>query len=226
MCLTDYRPGNDGAAAENQPVVETAPIRENVGLFDICVAGIRKRLRSVPAALAGSDQPRQGRPTLSTHTRIDLPARLGGKIRGAKPEHRATIIESIRALPWDGYHQLMADIFRQEGCEVWAGDGADADIIDLEVTRGGLRILVDFQLRGERRIGTAPVMEMASAGQRVQADEVFLITDGDFTPEAIAIAPGLGVVLIDGHSLVDLVLRFTIGDRMFRRPPGAHAALA
>jgi Restriction endonuclease len=206
MCSTGCRLGNDGAAVENQPVVESTPIRENAGLVDSDSAGKRESLRSVPA------------------TRIDLPARFGRKIRGVKPGDRATIIESIRALPWDGYHQLMADIFRQEGCEVWAGDGPDADIIDLEVTRCGLRIVVDFQLRGETRIGTAPVIEMASAGQRVQADEAFLITDGDFTPEAVAIAPELGVVLIDGRSLVDLVLRFAVGDSMSRRPRSAQVA--
>lgn len=114
--------------------------------------------------------------------------------------------------------RLMADIFRREGCEVWTDDGPDADVIDLEVTRGGMRVLVNFQLRGMTLIGIAPVVEMASVGQRVHADEVFIVTDGDFTPEAVAIAPAHGVVLIDGRALINLVLRFTYRDPKLTPP--------
>jgi hypothetical protein len=126
------------------------------------------------------------------------------------PEHDQ-IMAAVRDLSWEGYRSLIADIFRREGYEVFGGEGADGDVIDIEVTRGAERILVNCQLRGLSQIGVEPIDEMASVADHNGADGVFIISDGDFAPEAWLLADERAIVLIDRETLLGLVLDFTLG---------------
>ena len=66
---------------------------------------------------------------------------------------------SVRELSWEGYSSLIADIFRRRGHAVFAGEGPDSDVIDMELSRDGAgRLLVNCQLRGMRQISTAPLV--------------------------------------------------------------------
>jgi hypothetical protein len=121
------------------------------------------------------------------------------------------IIASVRDLSWEGYLSLIADIFRREGYEVFVGEGPDTDVIDMEVTRGNERMLVNCQLRGLTQIDAAPLVEMAAVVARNAADGAFIISDGDFAPEALALADEEPIVLIDRDTLLGLVLDLTIG---------------
>ncbi len=126
------------------------------------------------------------------------------------PEHDQ-IMASVRDLSWDGYRSLIADIFRREGYEVFGGEGTDGDVIDIEVVRGAERILVNCQLRGLSEIGVEAIDEMAHVADRNGADGVFIISDGDFAPEAWSLADERAIVLIDRETLLGLVLDFTLG---------------
>jgi restriction endonuclease len=121
------------------------------------------------------------------------------------------IIASVRDLSWEGYLSLIADIFRREGYEVFVGEGPDSDVIDMEVTRGDERMLVNCQLRGLTQIDAAPLVEMAAVVDRNGADGAFLISDGDFAPEAWSLADAEPIVLLDRDVLLGLVLDLTIG---------------
>ncbi len=126
------------------------------------------------------------------------------------PEHDS-IIAAVRDLSWEGYRSLIADMFRHDGYEVFEGEGPDADVIDMEVLRGGERKFVNCQLRGLGEVGTEPLSEMAGVALRNGADGVFVVTDGAFTPEAWSLADGKALVLIDRDTLLGLVLDFTLG---------------
>jgi Restriction endonuclease len=126
------------------------------------------------------------------------------------PEHDQ-IMAAVRDLSWEGYRSLIADIFRREGFEVFGGEGADGDVIDIEVVRGAERILVNCQLRGLSQIGVEPIDEMAQVADHNGADGVFIISDGDFAPEAWSLAEERAIVLIDRETLLGLVLDFTLG---------------
>ncbi|HET9410827.1 MAG TPA: restriction endonuclease [Candidatus Dormibacteraeota bacterium] len=139
---------------------------------------------------------------------------LQGKPRAES--HR--VLASVRELSWEGYWALVADIFRHRGNAVFAGEGPDRDVIDMEVSRDGLgRLIVNCQLRGMRQISTAPLEEMIQVAERNGADGVLLITDGDFSPEAHSYAAGRPLILVDGDALLDLVLELTLGDERDRR---------
>jgi hypothetical protein len=129
------------------------------------------------------------------------------------------IMAAVRRLSWEGYCSLVADIFRREGYEVFGGEGPDADVIDMEVVRGAERMLVNCQLRGLSHIAAEPVSEMAQVAHRNGADAAFIISDGDFAPEAWAMGDEEGLILIDGEALLGLVLDLTLGagrDKGFR----------
>jgi restriction system protein len=118
---------------------------------------------------------------------------------------------AVRDLSWDGYCTLVADIFRREGYEVFGGEGPDADVIDMELVRGSERMLVNCQLRGLDQIGVEPIGEMAQVARSSGADGVFIISEGEFAPEAWSMADGRELVLIDRETLLGLVLDFTLG---------------
>jgi restriction system protein len=146
--------------------------------------------------------------------------RLGWDGQPGKP-HRAEshrVLASVREMPWEGYWSLVADIFRHRGHHVFAGEGPDRDVIDMEVSHDSLgRLIVNCQLRGMRQISTAPLEEMVQVAERNGADGVLLITDGDFSAEAHSYAAGRPLILVDGEALLDLVLELTLGDERDRR---------
>jgi hypothetical protein len=121
------------------------------------------------------------------------------------------IMAAVQSLSWEGYRSLIADIFRRDGYEVFGGEGPDSDVIDMEVVRGGDRMLVNFQLRGMSQIDVEPLAEMAQVALRNGADGVFIISDGDFAPEAWSLADGQSLILIDREALLGLVLDVTLG---------------
>jgi hypothetical protein len=133
-----------------------------------------------------------------------------GKARKWLPEDD-DVMTGVRELSWEGYRSLIADIFRADGYEVYAGEGPDGDVIDMEVVRGAERMLVNCQLRGEVEVGVEPLAEMAQVALRNGASGVFIVSDGEFSPEAWALADGRSLLLIDRETLLGLVLDFTLG---------------
>jgi restriction endonuclease len=126
------------------------------------------------------------------------------------PEHDE-IMAALGEMSWEGYRSMIADIFRRDGYEVFEGEGPDGDVIDMEVVRGAERMLVNCQLRGMGQIGVEPLAEMAQVALRNGADGVFIVSDGDFAPEAWSLADGQSLLLIDRETLLGLVLDFTLG---------------
>ena len=116
-------------------------------------------------------------------------------------------------MPWEGYQSLIADIFRRAGHVVFAGEGPDQDVIDMELSRDGRgRLIVNCQLRGMKQIGADALLEMAQVAQRNGAEGVLLITDGDFSPEAHSFAAEHSLVLVDGDALLELIFELTLGN--------------
>jgi restriction system protein len=128
------------------------------------------------------------------------------------------LLTHVRELSWEAYWSLIADIFRRRGHDVFAGEGPDRDVIDMELSsdRDG-RLIVNCQLRGMRHISTAPLEEMVTVAQRCGAAGALLITDGDFSPDAHSFAAGHPLILVDGDALLELVLELTLGDQVERK---------
>jgi hypothetical protein len=127
------------------------------------------------------------------------------------------IMAVVSELSWEGYKSLIADIFRREGYEVFTGEGPDGDVIDMEVEKGASRMLVNCQLRGLSQIDAAPLAEMAAVAARNDAEGAFIVSDGDFAPEAWSLADEVACILIDRDMLLELVLDFTMGIKREKR---------
>ena len=127
------------------------------------------------------------------------------------------VLTSVRELSWEAYSSLIADIFRRRGHDVFAGEGPDQEVIDMELSNDDGRLIVNCQLRGMRHIGTTPLEEMAVVAERHGAAGVLLITDGDFSPEAHSFAAGHSLILVDGDALLELVIELTQGGETERR---------
>ena len=141
-----------------------------------------------------------------------------GQSRHGSHAQAHPVLASVRELPWEGYQSLIADIFRRRGHEVFAGEGPDSDVIDMEISWGGRgRHIVNCQLRGMRQINADPLVEMAQVAKRNGAEGAMLITDGDFSPEARSFAERHSLVLVDGEALLELIFELTLGDERERK---------
>ena len=140
-----------------------------------------------------------------------------GQSQGPEHPDGHRVLASVRELSWEGYSALVADIFRRRGHAVFAGEGPDSDVIDMEIHDRQARLIVNCQLRGMSQISPEPLQEMADVVRRNGAEAALLITDGDFSQEAEAFAAENELILVDGRKLLDLVLELTLGDEKERR---------
>ncbi len=132
--------------------------------------------------------------------------------RNRRQGDEEAIAASIARLSVEGFRSLVADLFRREGYVVMAGDGPDADVIDLEVTRGRRRWLVNCQLRDSRPVELAALIEMARVTRNNQASGAFLFACGQLPPQARAYARSNSLVLIDWERLLNMVVELTLED--------------
>ena len=141
-----------------------------------------------------------------------------GKIQDRKEQerqrYRADILGAVRNLSWDGYHALIADVFRRKAFEVFPppAEGTDLDVIDMVVDRDGQRRLVNCQLRGIDVVPVAAVSEMATVVYNYNVAGAYLISDGSYDEQAVEYGPTAGIVLVDSEALIDLVIETTLKD--------------
>jgi Restriction endonuclease len=196
-----------GVSFVNADSMSTGPAQPTVGVM----------VEEPPWAAEAQSTPTDPPPTArKPRTADQVVARTKG--RTWLREHDE-IMSAVRELSWEGYRSLITDIFRRDGYEVFGGEGPDGDVIDMEVVRGAERMLVNCQLRGLSEIGVEPLSEMEQVVERNGADGVFMVSDGDFTPDAWSLADGQALVLIDQEALLGLVLDLTLGpdrDRSLR----------
>jgi restriction system protein len=146
---------------------------------------------------------------------------LGGFVSGIKKISRARLARTVTgSLPvagvdptvdsprvaadidWQDFEKLVGEAFRLLGYKVTetgpsAGDGG----VDLVLSRGGQRHLVQCKQWGARRVGVKPVRELAGVIAREGATGGFVVTNGEFTEEAIRFSKGSTVTVLDGAVL-------------------------
>jgi len=137
---------------------------------------------------------------------------LEQKQKDRRPADEASIAASLTQMTPAAYEALIADLFRREGYEVLAGEGPDADVIDLEVHKSHRRYLVNCQIRGVIDIDLEPLIEMAKVVKANGANGAFVIADGEFRSDAHGYAWSNGVVLIDRPLLHNMVIELTLED--------------
>lgn len=124
----------------------------------------------------------------------------------AKMLDRQTGIESIRALSWKQFEQLLGEVYRRKGHGV-QGDshrGADGGI-DLILSRSGETWLVQAKHWKVYRVGVKVVREMLGLVTAHHATGAIVISSGEFTREARAFASQHGIKLVNGDALLAMI---------------------
>lgn len=119
---------------------------------------------------------------------------------------KQTSLQSLRNLSWKDFEFLVAEAYRRQGytVEYSLGRGADGGV-DLTLQRNGRMALVQCKQWKTTSVSVPVIREMFGLLTAEKADEVVVITSGDFTREARSFAEAKPIRLVDGPQLLALV---------------------
>lgn len=114
--------------------------------------------------------------------------------------------ESLDTMSWSDFEKLVGEYFRHKGFSVTetGGGGADGGV-DLILTRGTDRYVVQCKQWKARQVGVAPVRELFGVMAASGAVGGYVVTSGVFTDEAKRFAEGREIELIAGEQLARLI---------------------
>lgn len=118
---------------------------------------------------------------------------------------RQTSIESLRALPWKRFEDLLGEAYRRQGYRVeeTLGGGADGGV-DLVLRKDGITILVQCK-RWKQSVTVQTVRELYGVLIDRGAHSAKLVATTNFTPDAIAFGRGKPIELIGSAALLELI---------------------
>jgi restriction system protein len=115
-------------------------------------------------------------------------------------------LDSICALSWKEFEQLVAEAFRRKGYKVRENLTAGPDGgVDLQLEKDGQLHLVQCKQWKAQKVGVSIVREMYGVMVAHNASSVMIVSSGIFTQEAQNFAHGKPIDLIDGIQLNRLV---------------------
>lgn len=117
-----------------------------------------------------------------------------------------TGLSSLLRLSWREFEEVIGETYRRKGYQVAdnGGPGADGGI-DLIARKEGEAILIQCKHWKSEKVGVPTVREMFGLWNAERANEVHIVTCGDFTEEARQFAQGKPIRLIDGASLAQMI---------------------
>jgi restriction system protein len=128
--------------------------------------------------------------------------RLFERVPEANPE---TGVALPAGVGWTEFERQVAEGFRHRGYTVSETGGGGGRPVDMVLTRGQDRFLVDCKPWRTRAVGPAPVRELLALLHSQGASGGFIVSSGVFTEEARRLADGHKLQLIDGQVLLELL---------------------
>lgn len=118
---------------------------------------------------------------------------------------RQTSLESLRALPWKRFEDLLGEAYRRQGYRVaeTVGGGADGGV-DLVLRKEGRTVLVQCK-RHKSPVGVTVVRELYGVLIDRGAAGAKLVATTNFTPDAVAFAAGKPIELIGSAALLEMI---------------------
>jgi len=113
--------------------------------------------------------------------------------------------EVIKGMGWQRFEQLVAEGFRHRGYVVSETGGGGGRAVDMVLARGHDRFLVDCKPWRAEAVALAPLRALAEQVRLRGAVGGFMLSSGDFTPEARRFAEEHRLQLIDGRGLRELL---------------------
>lgn len=113
---------------------------------------------------------------------------------------------NIRQMSWQDFELLVGETFRRQGYAVQeTGQGGADGGVDLVLTKNGKKSLVQCKNYRSTSIGVSVVREMFGLMVHHKADEVFIVTAGNFTRKSIDFVQEKKINLIDGEKLLCMI---------------------
>lgn len=115
-------------------------------------------------------------------------------------------VDSIKALSWKEFEELVAEAYRQQGYHVSENEtlGPDGGV-DLVLRKNGNMFLVQCKQWRTAKVGVKVVREMYGLMHAQNANGAILITTGIFTQEARNFADDKTIDLIEGDQVAKLI---------------------
>ncbi len=120
---------------------------------------------------------------------------------------RQTGADSIRALSWPAFEELVCEAYRRKGyvAEVIGSASGDGGV-DVHLSRGGETVLVQCKQWKAYKVGVPTIREMLGVVVANGANKGIVVTSGRFTNAAIRFAGSTPQIeLIDGDALRVLI---------------------
>jgi restriction system protein len=113
---------------------------------------------------------------------------------------------AVSTMSWRDFERLMGEAFRRRGFTVTGFGGSVSDGgVDLGLMKQGERFLVQCKHWRKQQVGVTVVRELNGVIAAQGAHGGFVVTGGQFTPEARAFAQSCKIELVDGFSLQRLI---------------------
>ena len=120
----------------------------------------------------------------------------------------ATTSSALGNMTWQEFELLVGEAYRLQGCTVdQRGGAAPARGVDLVLSRGGEKTLVQCKQRRGLKVGVNDVRELYGVMAANGAAAGIVVTSGTFTQDAKQFAEGRNVRLVDGRNLFKLIPR-------------------
>ncbi len=130
-----------------------------------------------------------------------------------------TGLDSLAEMSWREFEMLVGEAFRRRGYVVEEnGLGGKDGGIDLILSKGGRKELVQCKQWRTRRVSAPTVREMWGLVDHHRADAVHIVCIGDFTPDAAAFAKGKAIELVGGERLLEMVKEVQRNNPAFATP--------
>lgn len=113
---------------------------------------------------------------------------------------------SIAGMSWREFELLVGEAFRLQGYQVTESGGGGPDGgVDLRLRRGKETFLVQCKQWRATRVGVDVVRELYGVMAAEGSSGGFVVTAGQFTPDAQGFATGRNIKLVDGKRLYGLI---------------------
>ena len=114
-------------------------------------------------------------------------------------------IDSIKALGWKEFEELVAEAYRRQDFRVIEnGFGPDGGV-DVKLIKGNQTTLVQCKQLSSKYVGVAVIREMFGVMTAESASKVVIICCGGFTRDALSFAENKPIELIGGAELLNIV---------------------
>ena len=127
-------------------------------------------------------------------------------LRGRLLLDSQTSLDSLRALPWKRFEDVLAEAYRRRGYQVveTLGGGADGGV-DLRLRKDGQVIVVQCKRWKGKPVAVQVVRELYGVMIDKRASAAKIVATTNFTAEAVAFARGKPIELVDSKALQHLV---------------------